>query len=175
MTTPKRPLSNHRWTALSAVLVSLFMAGCAAPVTKTVWVYEQPAGVAAPASPARFGTIARIEVVDTRVGVTGAGAATGAVLGGVLMSPMGRGGPGGPGGGGRGGGFFPFALVGIVAGALIGNHVEQEQAQAASSRHYQVVINFDEGNTQSYSLIELNGLHAGERVKVERGQIRPAS
>ena len=123
MHTQKSKPTRLRLLALSALLISALVAGCAAPVTKTVWVYEQPAGVTVRASAARLGTVAKIEVVDTRVGVTGAGAATGAVLGGVLTSPMGRGGPGG-----RGPGFFPFALVGIVGGALIGNHIEQQQA-----------------------------------------------
>lgn len=169
MHTQKSKPTRLRLLALSALLISALVAGCAAPVTKTVWVYEQPAGVTVRASAARLGTVAKIEVVDTRVGVTGAGAATGAVLGGVLTSPMGRGGPGG-----RGPGFFPFALVGIVGGALIGNHIEQQQARAASERHYQVFIDFDDGVTQRYTLVELNGLHTGERVKVERGQIEAA-
>lgn len=158
-----------RWAVMSTLLASTLIAGCAAPVTKTVWVYEQPAGVTVQPVPARFGTVSRIEVVETRVGVTGAGAATGALLGGVLTSPMGHGGRGG-----GGPGFLPFALVGIAAGALIGNHIEQEQARAASDRHYQVYIDFDEGSTQVYELIDLNGLRAGERIKIERGQIKPA-
>ncbi len=72
-------------------------------------------------------------------------------------------------------GLFPFAVVSIVAGALIGNYVEQQQAQAASSRHYQISINFDDGNSQTFEVMELNGLHTGERVQIERGQIRPVS
>lgn len=164
-----RPL--FRWATVSAVVISSLLAGCVAPpVTQTVWVYEQPAGAPTQASVARFGTVARIEVVDTRVGVTGAGAATGAVLGGVLTSPMGRGGPRG-----HGPGFLPFAIIGIVAGALVGQHIEEQQARAASERHYQVFIDFDDGQTRSYNVVELNGLRTGERVRVERGQIEPAN
>ena len=86
-------------------------------------VYEQPASGAAQASILRLGMVVRIEIAETRVGVTGAGAATGAVPGGVLTSPMGRSGPRG-----HGPGVFPFAVVSIVAGALMGNYVEQQQA-----------------------------------------------
>ena len=168
MNTPKRYPSRCPLMALSAVLMSALVAGCAAPVTRTVWVYEQPASATAQVSIARVGTVARIELVETQVGVTGAGAATGAVLGGVLSSPIGRGGPRGP-------GFFPLAVVGIVAGALIGNHVERQQAQAASSRHYQVSIHFDDETRQTYEVMALNGLHTGERVQIEHGQIKPVS
>ena len=170
MNTPKRYPSQFRVRALSALLMSALIAGCAAPVTRTVYVYEQPASVSVQAPTVLLGTVVRIEVVETQVGVTGAGAATGAVLGGVLMSPMGHGGPrgGGP-------GFLPFAVVGIVAGALIGNYAEQQQAQAASSRHYQVFINYDNGNSQTFEVMALNGLRTGERVQIERGQISPVS
>jgi outer membrane lipoprotein SlyB len=168
MNTPKR--YPFRLKAVSALLMSALVAGCAAPVTRTVWVYEQPASASVQLAGARVGTVAKIEVVETQVGVTGAGAATGAVLGGVLTSPMGHGGPrgGGP-------GFFPFAVVGIVAGALIGNAVEHQQAQAASSRHYLVSIDFDDDTSQTYEVVALNGLHTGERVQIERGQIQPVS
>lgn len=151
-------------------MICALVTGCAAPVTRTVWVYEEPASVTTQGSIVRLGTVGRIEVVETQVGVSGAGAASGALLGGVIASPMGHGGPrgGGP-------GLFPVAVVAIVAGALIGNHIEQQQAQAASSRIYRVAINFDDGSLQTYEVAALNGLHAGERVQIERGQIRPVS
>lgn len=171
MNTPKRFTSKLRLRVVSTLLISALIAGCAAPVTRTVWVYEQPANVTVQASNARLGTVSRIEIVETRVGVSGAGAATGAVLGGVLTSSMGHG--GGPRGSGRG--LFPFAVIGIVAGALIGNHVEQQQARATSSRHYRVSIHYDDGNDQTFEVMELNGLHAGERVQMERGQIKPVA
>ena len=170
MNMPKRFPPKFGLRSVSTLLMSALMAGCAAPVTRTVWVYEQPASATVQASIVRLGTVARIEIVETSVGVTGAGAATGAVLGGVLTSPMGRGGPRG-----HGPGLFPFAVVGIVAGALIGNYVEQQQAQAASRRHYRISINFDDGNNQTFEVMELNGLHAGERVQIERGQIKSVS
>ena len=168
MNTLKQTPSAYRLKALSALLASALIAGCAAPVTRTVWVDELPARDAAQPLILRVGTVTRIEAIDTQVGVTGAGAATGAVLGGVLTSPMGRGGPRGP-----GPGLFPLAIVGIVAGALIGNHFEQQQAQAASSRHYLVSIGFDDESSQTYEVVALNGLHTGERVQIERGQIKP--
>ncbi|QCB48452.1 hypothetical protein [Hydrogenophaga sp. PAMC20947] len=170
MNTPKRYPSKYRLRALSAVVICALVAGCAAPVTRTVWVYEEPASATVQGSTARLGTVGRIEIVETQVGVSGAGAASGALLGGVIASPMGHGGPRG-----SGPGLFPFAVVAIVAGALIGNHIEQQQAQAASSRLYRVSINFDDGYRQTYEVMELNGLHAGERVQIERGQIRPVS
>lgn len=159
-----------RWVALCAALSSALVAGCAAPpVTQTVWVYEQPAGAPTQASVVRWGTVDRIEVVDTRVGVTGAGAATGALVGGVLTSPLGHGGPRG-----HGPGFLPFALVGVVAGALIGHHIEEQQARASSERHYRVFIDFDDGQTRAYNVADLNGLRVGERVRIERGRIESA-
>lgn len=170
MQIPKRYPSRFRLRTLSTLLTSALIAGCAAPVTRTVWVYEQPVRATVQAPTARLGTVVRIEVIETQVGVSGAGAATGAVLGGVLTSPMGGGGPRG-----SGPGFLPFAVIGIVAGALFGNYVEQQQAQAASDRHYRVSINFDDGNRQTFEVMALNGMRTGERVQVESGQIRSVS
>ena len=170
MNTPKRYPPKYRLRALSTLVISALVAGCAAPVTRTVWVYEEPVSSTVRGSIARLGTVSRIEIVETHVGVSGAGAASGAVLGGVLTGSMGHGGPRG-----AGPGFFPFAVVAIVAGALIGNHVEEQQAKSASSRLYRVTITFDDGYRQTYEVSELNGLHAGERVQIERGHIKPVS
>lgn len=80
----------------------------------------------------------------------------------------GRGGPRGP-----GPGLFPFAVIGIVAGALTGNPVEQQQAQATSGRPYRVSVDVDNGYSQIFDVMELNGRHTGERVQIEHGRIKP--
>ncbi|QCB47905.1 hypothetical protein [Hydrogenophaga sp. PAMC20947] len=82
-----------------------------------------------------------------------------------------RPGTGGP--RGTGPGLFPFAVIGIVAGALTGNPVEQQQAQATSGRTDRVSTDLDDGYSQIFGVMELNGRHTGERVQIEHGRIKP--
>ena len=66
-----------------------------------------------------------------------------------------------PGGGGT--------ALGVFGGAVIGNNAERQQAAVNSNTVYRVVVAFDNGATRSFDYHALNGLHAGERVRLEGG------
>jgi len=142
--------------AAAATLAVLSFAGCAAPETQVTHIYDAPAGVEFEA--AEYGTVRRIDVVETSEQPTGGGAVLGGVLGGVLGNQIGS-------GTGRG----AATVLGAFGGALLGNNIEQKRAAADSRRYYNVVVQFDRGGTRSFSYYELNGLHVGERVKLDHG------
>lgn len=133
------------------------LAGCAAPVTRTVHVYDEPATYR-PASDVRYGSVRRIEEIDTQVRPSGGGAVLGGVIGGVVGNQF-------------GGGFGRAALtaLGAFGGAALGNNIEQNQDAAASGRVWRVVVDFDDGGSRSFDYHELFGLHVGERVQLRHG------
>lgn len=151
-----RPLAG----VATAVAVCGLLAACAVPVTRTTRVYEEPVASrqAAAHEHARYGTVERIEVEDTQVHDSGAGAVIGGLAGGVLGHQI-----------GRGVGNAAATALGIFGGAVVGDRVEEHQAAAESGRRYHVVVRFDDGMHQSFDYAEIRGLHAGERVKFLHG------
>jgi len=59
--------------------------------------------------------------------------------------------------------------LGIFGGAVIGDNIERNNAQAASSVVYRVFVHFDDGSQRSFDYRGLNGLHNGERVRLDHG------
>ena len=137
-------LALHRggaaWPATMAAAVAL--SACAVPV--------------APVSYARYGTVTRIEEIDTRVGDSGGGAALGGVIGGVVGNQV-----------GRGSGRAAATVLGIFGGAIVGDNVERSNAAAASSTIYRVFVRFDDGGSTHFDYRGLGGLHSGERVRLD--------
>lgn len=152
----QQPASRSRLAAGAAALALVSMLGaCAAPVTRTTEIYETP-NVGRPAQYARVGTVERIEVVDTRAEPTGGGAAIGGVVGGLVGNIF-----------GHGGGRVATTILGAVGGAVIGNKVEHNQANAESGRVYKVFVRFDDGETRRFDYRDLDGLRTGERVRLD--------
>ena len=60
-------------------------------------------------------------------------------------------------------------VLGGLIGGVIGNKLEQQQAAANSSRVYRVEVTFEGESTRSFDYRELNGLHVGDRVRLDRG------
>lgn len=152
----------RRPTRLAAVLVTTAvltaMAGCAVPVTRTTRVYESPVPLRQEPVVERYGSVARIDEVDTTLQPTGGGSVLGAVVGGVLGNQV-----------GRGAGRAAATALGVFGGAVVGNNVEQNQAAAASSRHYRVFVQFDDGGRREFDYRDLAGLRSGDRVRVHAG------
>ena len=142
--------------ALTLVLVSLSLAGCAVPVTRTTHIYDAPASLEY--MNAEYGTVRRIDVVDTTEAPTGGGAVLGGLIGGVVGNEIGH-------GAGRG----AATVLGAFSGALVGNNIEQTQAAANSRHFYRVVVQFDSGVMRTFQYYELNGMHVGARVKLDHG------
>ena len=137
---------------LAAIATVLLVAGCAQSPT----MGESPT---LGETEVRQGRITRIDSVslegDHQLGL---GAIIGGIAGGVLGNQIG-------GGSGRG----ALTILGAFGGALVGNHIETNEAAANSRRYYHVVVEFAGGVTRSFDYSELNGLRVGMRVKLDRG------
>ena len=133
------------------------LAACAVPVTRTTHIYDAPAPAAA-FGDVRYGTVSRIDVIDTTERPSGGGAVLGGLIGGVLGNQI-----------GHGAGRAAATVLGAFGGGVIGNDIEHNQAAASSSRVYHVIVHFDHGGTRSFDYRELNGLRVGERVRLDHG------
>jgi len=139
-----------------SVLLTATLIGCAVPVTRTTEIYDAPAPLAY--NSVEFGTVRRIDVVDTTEEPTGGGAVLGGLVGGVLGNQIGN-------GAGRG----AATVLGAFGGALLGNNIEQKEAAANSRHYYRVAVQLDSGVMQTFQYYELNGLHVGARVRLDHG------
>jgi outer membrane lipoprotein SlyB len=161
---PVLPFQRHGAAWLVAAVAAAALSACAVPVTQTRRVIDGPEAVPmAPMAYARYGTVTRIEEIDTRVGNSGGGAALGGVIGGVVGNQM-----------GRGTGRAAATVLGIFGGAIVGDNVERSNAAAASGTIYRVFVRFDDGTTTHYDYRGLGGLHSGERVRLEHGTLNRA-
>jgi outer membrane lipoprotein SlyB len=145
-------------TVVSAgvVLLTATLIGCAVPVTRTTEIYDAPEPRTY--NSVEFGTVSRIEVVDTTQEPTGGGAVLGGLVGGVLGNQI-----------GEGGGRAAATVLGAFGGALLGNNIEQGEAAANSRHYYRIAVQLDSGLLRTFQYYELNGLHVGARVKLDHG------
>lgn len=135
------------------------LSGCAAPVTRTTRVvHDSWNAPVASTTYVQYGTVARIEEISTQVHDSGGGSVLGAVIGGVVGNTI-----------GHGMGRAAATGLGIFGGAVIGDNIERNNAQAASSVVYRVFVHFDDGSQRSFDYRGLNGLHNGERVRLDHG------
>lgn len=139
--------------------LSLALAACAVPVVRTSSV-DGPGTPMAVGPTVQYGTVERIDLVETTMQPTGGGTALGALIGGVIGNRFG-------GGSGR----AAATALGAVGGAVLGTNAECQQAAAGSAAVYRVVIDLDDGSRRSFDYSTLNGLHAGERVRLQDGLV----
>ena len=102
-------------------------------------------------------TVERVREVKQEGDGTGLGAIGGGVLGGLLGNQI-----------GRGRGSTVGAVVGAVGGAYAGNEVEKH---ARSSKHYEITVRLDDGNTRVFTESQPPSLQRGDRVRVSSGQL----
>lgn len=103
------------------------------------------------------GTITNIKEVKKKGSASGAGALTGALIGGGLGYAV----------GGKGHRTAP-TLIGAGVGGLAGNYVEQN---ARSGYTYRVDVRLDNGAQQTYRYDSMPGWSVGTRVRVVNGQL----
>lgn len=92
---------------------------------------------------------------------SGAGAVIGGIAGGVLGNQVG-------GGSGR----DVARIAGVVGGALAGNAIERNNSpQGQTANTYRVSVQTDSGATRAYDLSGSTDLRAGDRVRIDNGQL----
>ncbi|MBX3625919.1 MAG: glycine zipper 2TM domain-containing protein [Rhizobacter sp.] len=115
-----------------------------------------------PAAPvALMGEVRHIETLTERPKGTGVGAATGAVIGGVLGYQV-----------GDGNGQKAATAAGAIGGGLLGNKIERDRNTRVVG--YNVQVQLDNGQTRTFRRESLGGLQVGSRVKVEGASLQPA-
>jgi outer membrane lipoprotein SlyB len=106
---------------------------------------------------AECGTITNVKEVKKKGSASGAGALTGALIGGGLGYAVG-------GHGHRTAG----TLVGAGGGALAGNYIEKN---ASAGKTFKIEVRFDNGTTQTFHYDSMPGWSIGSRVRIVNGQL----
>lgn len=130
--------------------------GAPVPSARTAPAPERPA-----APVALLGEVRHIETLTERPKGTGVGAATGAVIGGVLGYQV-----------GDGNGQKAATAAGAIGGGLLGNKIERDRNTRVVG--YNVQVQLDNGQTRTFRRDSLGGLQVGSRVKVEGASLQPA-
>lgn len=135
-----------------ALLGVLLVTGCASPQYGNIPVYSS--------YPASYGTVESISATNPAAygNSTGTGAVIGGIVGGMLGNQV---------GGGRG--KTAATVAGVVGGAMLGNEIEQRNAQAAGGA-YQVGVRLDNGSYQTLTQADISGLQIGTRVRIENNR-----
>ena len=121
----------------------------------------QPEHRAAPrAAPSAFlGRVSSIEPIRERPPGTGTGAVIGGVLGAVVGHQF-----------GQGNGRTALTVLGAAGGAVAGNNVERNVKRQVTG--YRIGVRLDNGQARTFEEPQLNGLHDGDRVRIEGGHLR---
>lgn len=108
-----------------------------------------------------YGRVTGVQVIQTQEPgrTSGAGAIIGGIAGAVIGNQIG-------GGSGR----DVARVAGIAGGALAGNAIERNsKTQVVES--YRISVQTDQGAQRSYDMAAGTDLRAGDRVKIENGQL----
>ena len=107
---------------------------------------------------AQHGVVHSIDMVRAENQTSGAGAVVGGALGAVLGRQVG-------GGSGR----DAATVVGVLAGAIMGNEIEKNRRGATDI--YRVTVRVERGGLRSFDYASLNDLRVGDRVRIENDQL----
>ncbi len=107
-----------------------------------------------------FGVVQSVERISTKAEPSGAGAAIGAVAGAVVGRQFGF----------SRDGRAQGTLVGTFVGAVLGNEMEKMN-QRGSREMLRVTIMLDQGGQRRLDVAPGVDLRAGDRVRVENGQV----
>ena len=160
--------SNSRFAAvLSAALVVAGLAACAGqpmnstPIANYPSGTMYPAGSNAPTGYIEYGRVTNVEVVRAQepAGSNAAGTIIGGIAGAVIGNQI-----------GRGTGKDLATIAGGVGGAVAGNAI-QRNSNTPVRDTYRVSVQVDNGTYRSYDMGSAIDLRAGDRVRIENGQL----
>ena len=141
---PLASFSAHAAALAATAACAVLAAGCAVPMTRVTRVVDPPPRFEPTPAWDRYGTVSRIEEVQTTAQPSGGGAVLGALVGGVVGNQF-----------GRASGRAAMTALGVFGGAVAGDNVERNQAAASSSRHYRVFVRFDDGQCREFDYSDL--------------------
>jgi outer membrane lipoprotein SlyB len=121
---------------------------------------QYPSGSTAPGY-AEYGRVTNVQLVQGQEAgrTSGAGAVIGGIGGAVIGNQVG-------GGSGR----DVARIAGIVGGAIAGNAIEKNSNNRVTEA-YRVSVQTDNGTLRAYDLPGTTDLRAGDRVRIENGQL----
>ena len=157
----------HVTTIASAVVLLAGLAACGSqPMNSTAPVSSYPsasypAGSTAPGY-VEYGRVTGIQVMRMQEPGSANGAA-GAVIGGIAGAVLGH-------QIGRGTGRDLATIAGGIGGAVAGNAI-QNNSTTQIKDSYRVSVQTDNGAVRSYDLSSAGDLRAGDRVRIENGQL----
>ena len=137
--------------AVAALCVGL-LAGCAHPVGPGEYRRWEAMGEQS----VRFGVVEAVRPVNIHAYETGVGATTGAVLGGIAGSHV-----------GRGSGSVAATFAGAILGGIIGQDVERSANERPG---VELTVLLDSGRYIAVVQPAEEGLRAGDRVRVLSGR-----
>ena len=105
------------------------------------------------------GEVRSIEPIRSRPQGSGVGAVAGGVLGAVVGNQF-----------GHGSGRTAMTAIGAAGGAVAGNNVERNYKTTVTG--YRVRVALDNGQSRTFEAPRLDGLHVGDRLRVEAGRLR---
>lgn len=169
--------SSHRvgFVIASVVMVAGLAACGAPPVDRSYPVGNAyPAGTAypsgtvyptstAPVAAVEYGRVTNVEVIRTQAPASSnaAGTIIGGIAGAVIGHQI-----------GGGSGKDAATVVGAVGGAVAGNAIQRNaNASIAGTSAYRVSVQIDNGGYRAYDLTNPGDIRAGDRVRIENGQI----
>ncbi len=154
-------ISQRLVSSIAIVSAAAALVACAAPGQPMGNSY--PAGTTAyPSSNQNYSNFGRVTNVEfVRGGQTQglAGAAIGGVVGGLAGNQIG-------GGTGR----TVATVAGVVGGALVGRHMEQNMNRN-NVDHYRVTVQFDNGGSRTFEYQQQPAVQIGDRVRAEGDQL----
>lgn len=132
------------------------------PADIDLYRYDRPPTQIRTATPAPLaaicnscGTIESVREVSKDGEGSGLGAVAGGALGGVLGNQV-----------GNGNGRSIATVIGLIGGAMAGNHIEKTQKRVVQ---YEVTVRFEDGTSRVFSQDSASGWRSGDRVRVENG------
>lgn len=126
--------------------------------SRALQVAAAPTSVKAPVCK-DCGVVESVHAIEKQGEGSGAGAVAGGVLGGVAGHQM-----------GNGRGQDVMTVIGAVGGAVAGHQIEKNMKK---SKVYNVTVRLDDGTTRVVSLNSAPAWRAGDRVRVQNGQLHP--
>ena len=150
--------SQRLTMGLAAASAAVLLTACAMPAQQPMGGYSSAPPPQAQVS-SGYGRVTNVQYMAGSQSNGLTGAVIGGAVGGLAGNQIG-------GGTGR----TVATVAGVVGGALVGRHLEQN-ANANSANFYRVSVQFDNGAMRNFDFADTPNVQAGDRVRAEGNQL----